>query len=193
LKRFAPKNEWFAPEVLWKKCRFHNPTAQNLALSLETFKYYMTLIKRRSLWEGLVRERKRGGHGKYYYKWDVDVPVEAEAVDSSDVMRGTRSPTTPEAVPKYVNPSSGTKFCSDCGGKIATSAKFCEHCGAKQSSNKVSVSVEQNSFDVKVPDEMQDPQEIWNYIVQRLIVRDVRIMQGDSGSVFHTTITLKGE
>ena len=195
LKRFAPQNEWFTPESLWKKCRFHRPTEQNLALSLDTFKYYMTLIKRRSLWEGLVRERRRGTHGKYHYKWDVDVHGEDDRVGavSSNNESSESSTASVDVVPTYVDTSSGTKFCSDCGGKVATSAKFCEHCGAKQSSNKVSVSVEQNSFDVNIPEGMQNPQEIWNYIVQRLAVSDVRILQGDSGSVFHTTITLKDE
>lgn len=195
LKRFAPQNEWFTPDSLWKKCRFHKPTEHSLALSLDTFKYYMTLIKRRSLWEGLVRERKRGTRGKYFYKWDVDAHVEDASMDVVSPTNASRdsSTATEGVVPTYVNTDSGTKFCSECGGKIAASAKFCEHCGAKQSSNKVAVSVEQNSFEVKIPDGIQNPQEIWNYIVQRLTVSDVRIMQSDSGSVFHTTITLKDE
>ncbi len=50
--------------------------------------------------------------------------------------------------------------------------------------------MEQNSFEVDVPEGMKDPQEIWNYIAGRLSVGDVRIMQGDSGAVFHTTIKL---
>ena len=193
LKRFAPKNEWFDPEVLWKKSRFHRPSEESLALSFDTFKYYMTLIKRGSLWEGLVRERKRGTHGKYYYKWDMDTLVGEEVVrgvNSVDKKSSVTTTSTKPVAPTYVTPSSDTKFCSECGGKVSKTAKFCEHCGAKQSSNKVSVSVEQKSFDVNIPEGMQDPQEIWKYIANKLAVGDVRIMQGDSGAVFHTTIKL---
>ena len=193
LKRFAPKNEWFDPEALWKKSRFHRPSEESLALSLDTFKYYMTLIKRGSLWEGLVRERKRGTHGKYYYKWDMDAFSDEEVVEGVSSVGEKSSVTTTSTepvVPTYAAPSSDTKFCSECGGKVSKTAKFCEHCGAKQSSNKVSVAVEQNSFEVDVPEGMKDPQEIWNYIAGRLSVGDVRIMQGDSGAVFHTTIKL---
>jgi hypothetical protein len=93
-------------------------------LSKKTFSYYISLVCRGGLWEGLERD-KRGVRGSYMYRWSrPDLKGARWESDVDDTVTVT-------PVPAQTSPRSIEYVCKSCEGISPCGAKFCMHCGAR--------------------------------------------------------------
>ena len=174
LKETSPKNKWFSPQELWEG----SPIKDMLGLS--TFKYYMTLIKRKSLWEGLNRDRTPGLGGSYEYIWECAV-----GKGSTDA--------TQDVTAEYVTPQAASRFCTACGGNVSSESRFCQWCGVQMTRNEVVVSFKSSEYTVVVQNDSVDMDQIWSQVISNIGVADVKVKNDDDGKGFMITMGLKNQ